>query len=67
MGAVVNSKAVASEDLSGAPALATTVEAAAYLRLSKSMINKLVASGEIPSRRFGRAVRIPWKWLRDKP
>jgi excisionase family DNA binding protein len=43
---------------------ANTQEAAAFLGLSKSMINKLVAAGEIPSKRYGRALRIPWAWLR---
>lgn len=46
------------------PGLATTSEAAAYLRLSKAMIHKMIGSGELPCCRYGRAVRIPWVWLR---
>jgi excisionase family DNA binding protein len=42
---------------------ATTAEAARFLRLSKAMIHKMIAQGTMPSRRYGRAVRIPWFWL----
>ena len=43
---------------------ATPVEAATFLRLSKAMIHKLIAEGKMPASRYGRAVRIPWIWLR---
>lgn len=43
---------------------ATTLEAAEWLSLSRGMIHKMIEAGEIPVRRFGRAVRIPWEWLR---
>ena len=50
--------------ISHPPGLATTSEAAAYLRLSKAMIHKLIGEGHMPACRYGRAVRIPWSWLR---
>lgn len=43
---------------------ATAVEAARFLRLSKAMVHKLVVEGKVPACRYGRAVRIPWSWLR---
>ena len=43
--------------------IATAVEVARWLKLSKGMVHKLVNEGEIPSRRFGKAVRIPMSWL----
>src|SRR5690349_2685360 len=49
--------------VSGTSGFATTVEAARFLQLSKGMVHKLIGEGEIPVRRFGRSVRIPWSWL----
>jgi excisionase family DNA binding protein len=46
------------------PGVATAKEAASFLRLSKAMIHKLICEGKIPASRYGRAVRIPWSWLR---
>ena len=46
--------------------LATPAEAARFLRLSRAMVFKLIGEEKIPVRRFGRAVRIPWIWLRDQ-
>lgn len=43
---------------------ATAAEAALYLKLSKAMIHKLIGGGMIPACRYGRAVRIPWSWLK---
>jgi excisionase family DNA binding protein len=43
---------------------ATPAEAGRFLRLSRAMIHKQIGEGQIPARRFGRAVRIPWDWLR---
>jgi len=43
---------------------ATAVEAAQFLRLSKGMVHKLIGEGRMPASRYGRAVRIPWAWLR---
>jgi excisionase family DNA binding protein len=45
---------------------ATAAEAARFLRLSKAMIHKLIGERKIPACRFGRAVRIPWSWLRAR-
>jgi excisionase family DNA binding protein len=45
---------------------ATTAEAARFLRLSKAMVHKLIHQGTMPSCRYGRAVRIPWVWLRTQ-
>lgn len=45
---------------------ATAIEAAQFLRVSKSMIFKLIGEGKMPSCRYGRAVRIPWHWLRTQ-
>jgi excisionase family DNA binding protein len=46
------------------PGFATVTETARFLHLSKSMIHREVNCGNIPSTRYGRAVRIPWSWLR---
>lgn len=43
---------------------ATSIEAARFLRLSKAMVHKLIGEGKMPACRYGRAVRIPWVWLR---
>lgn len=43
---------------------ATTSEAAGFLHLSKAMIHKMIGVGAVPVCRYGRAVRIPWTWLR---
>jgi excisionase family DNA binding protein len=45
-------------------AFATSIEAARFLGLSKPMIHKMIGQGKIPASRYGRAVRIPWSWLR---
>jgi excisionase family DNA binding protein len=45
-------------------ALATVAEAAKFLHLSVPMIHKLIAEQRMPFRRYGRAVRIPWMWLK---
>jgi excisionase family DNA binding protein len=45
---------------------ATTNEAAEYLNLSKGMVFKLIEKGIMPASRYGRAVRIPWVWLRTE-
>jgi excisionase family DNA binding protein len=44
-------------------AFATAIEAARFLRLSKPMIHKMIGQGKIPACRYGRAVRVPWRWL----
>lgn len=43
--------------------LAKISEAAAFLNLSKAMVNKMLRDGRIPSKRFGKVYRIPWSWL----
>jgi len=48
------------------PAFATPAEAAKFLRLSKAMIHKLISVGTMPACRYGRAVRIPWSWLKTQ-
>jgi excisionase family DNA binding protein len=45
---------------------ATTRETARYLQLSHYIVLKLIASGEIPHKRFGRYVRVRWSWLRSQ-
>lgn len=40
-------------------------EAAAVLRLSSAKVYALIASGELPSVRVGRSVRVPEAALRD--
>ena len=51
----------------GRPAgLASITAAAEFLSLSRNKLYQLVNSGEVPSRRFGRSVRIPWQWLHQQ-
>jgi excisionase family DNA binding protein len=45
---------------------ASANEAAAYLSLSRAMITKLTRTGEMPHRRYGRSLRIPWSWLHQQ-
>jgi excisionase family DNA binding protein len=47
-----------------APGFATPADAAAFLNLSKAMVHKLIGEGKMPVCRYGRAVRIPWSWLK---
>ena len=56
--------AVVTEHRASPTGLATPAEAAKFLRLSKVMIHKLIGEGTMPACRFGRAVRIPWSWLK---
>jgi excisionase family DNA binding protein len=46
-----------------APLFVSVAEAARRLGLSTSYAYRLVAEGEIPSRKFGRLVRVPVKCL----
>jgi excisionase family DNA binding protein len=57
-----NKVSMAAND--AATGFATPVEAARFLRLSKAMIHKLIGEGKMPACRYGRAVRIPWSWLK---
>jgi excisionase family DNA binding protein len=45
---------------------ATVAEVAAFLKLSQSMVRSMVRTGQVPSRRFGTTVRIPWEWLHQE-
>jgi excisionase family DNA binding protein len=45
---------------------ATPAEAAHFLHLSKAMVHKLIGQGRVPVCRYGRAVRIPWTWLKEE-
>lgn len=38
-------------------------EAAEFLSLSRGKLYASIAAGEIPHKRYGRSVRIPWQWL----
>jgi excisionase family DNA binding protein len=51
---------VAEPQLDG---MATPVEAATFLRISKSMVHKLIGENKMPSCRYGRVIRVPWRWL----
>jgi excisionase family DNA binding protein len=53
-----------SEPISEHSGFATPAEAAKFLRLSKAMVHKLIGEGKMPACRYGRAVRIPWSWLK---
>jgi excisionase family DNA binding protein len=45
---------------------ASADQAAAFLSISRPMVTKLVQSGAMPYKRFGRALRIPWVWLLEQ-
>ena len=59
-------KSIPADPTSPTLGFATPGEAATYLRLSKGMIHKLIGEQKIPATRYGRAVRIPWAWLRTE-
>lgn len=48
------------------PILASVEEAGVCLKLSKPQIYKMARNGEMPFKRFGAAIRIPWWWLREQ-
>lgn len=43
--------------------LCSIPEAAKFLILSRAKVYQAIDAGDIPSKRFGRSVRIPWAWL----
>ena len=43
--------------------LAPIPEAAKFLSISRGKMYLMINSGECPSKRFGKSVRIPWTWL----
>jgi excisionase family DNA binding protein len=49
-----------------APGFATAAEAAQFLKIAKATVHNEINRGNIPAVRFGRAVRIPWSWLRSQ-
>jgi len=60
------SPSIAAEKGTSQTGFATSVEAARFLNLSKAMVGKMVADGRIPAQKYGRAVRIPWAWLKNQ-
>jgi excisionase family DNA binding protein len=42
---------------------ASAEEAGQFLNVSRAMITKMTQNGTMPSKRFGRSLRIPWAWL----
>lgn len=47
------------------PLAVTRAQAAKMLNLSERMVFELTKKGELPSKRIGRSVRIPYKALLD--
>lgn len=45
--------------------LATVHEVVAVSTLCKSIIYKMINDGDLPAKRFGRAVRVPWTDVRE--
>lgn len=45
--------------------LAGVSEIARACSLSPGLIYKMINSGELEARRFGRAMRVPWQAVRD--
>lgn len=43
--------------------LAAIPVAAEFLSISRGKIYQMINSGECPSKRFGKSVRVPWVWL----
>lgn len=43
--------------------LCSIPKAAEFLSISRAKLYQLINSGEVPSRRFGKSVRVPWQWL----
>ena len=43
--------------------LSSIPDAAGFLSMSRGKLYQLINAGEIPSKRFGKSVRIPWAWL----
>ena len=48
------------------PAFASMQEVADFLNVSLRMAYKLADTNQIPSKKFGAAVRVPWCWLREQ-
>jgi excisionase family DNA binding protein len=54
-----DTQAIEPPSLEDLPPFLTVPEVAAVLRLGRSATYEAVARGQIPSRRFGRKVRVP--------
>lgn len=46
--------------------LCSVRDAAEFLGLSRGKLYQLINAGQIPVRRFGASVRIPWVWLHNQ-
>jgi excisionase family DNA binding protein len=42
---------------------AKSVEAARFLGITRQHLSKLVREGKVPAQKFGRSLRVPWRWL----
>ena len=49
--------------LENRPELLTVKETAAVLRISKTLCYQAIKKGEIPSKKFGRVIRVPRSYL----
>lgn len=43
--------------------LASASDIAAFLKIGKSTVYKLVKTGKIPCRKYGKSIRIPWSFF----
>lgn len=48
------------------PIMLRPSEVAALLALSRSEVYRLIAAGKIPSKRIGRSVRVPRRWVEEQ-
>ncbi len=46
--------------------LASIPVAAKFLSVSRGKMYQMINSGAAPSKRYGKSVRIPWKWLHEQ-
>lgn len=46
--------------------MATVKDAAEFLNLHPETVKRMVDRGEIFVRRYGRTVRIPWRWIYEQ-
>lgn len=51
---------------SGQPAMLTVDELCGLLRVSRVTAYKLIRTGEIPSVRIGKSVRVPASWVHEQ-
>jgi len=43
--------------------LCSIPEAAKFISVSRGKMYAMINAGQVPFRRFGKSVRIPWAWL----